>query len=98
MRPSITGLMNQQHEVHRLESLFYTQAENIYYQPTWGIDWNFFNNNQMEIPSGAVMSYINQKAMRHGIVILDIESQVQDFTMKTTVKLLDETITFNTGV
>lgn len=98
MRQSVTGLINQQHEVHRLENLFYTQSENIYYQPTWGLNWKFFNNEQMEIPSGAVLSHINQKAMRHGIVVLDIDATVEDFTLKTVVKLLDETVTLNTGV
>lgn len=93
-----TGLMNQQPEVHRLENLFYKQQGSAYYLPKYGLDWDFFLNSQSEIPIGSFLSYMNQRAFQQGIVILDEDFAVEDFTLGVRVKLLDEEMTLTRGI
>lgn len=92
-KPSCTGLMDHQHEVHRLENMFYSQEGSLHYLPGWGIDWSFFMNPSMEVPTGAFLSYMNQQAFRQGIAVLDVERLPSEFELSLRVKLLSEEIT-----
>lgn len=92
-KPSHTGLMNQQHEVHRLENLFYTQEGAAHYLPGWGIDWSVFSSPNMEIPTGAFLSYMNQQAFAQGIAILEVARLPSQFELSLRVKLLSEELT-----
>lgn len=98
MKYSGTGLMNQQPEVHRLENLFYKQQGSAFYLPSYGLDWDFFLNPQADIPAGAFISYLNQKAMAQGIVVLDHEVSLDNFTLNLRTQLLSEQATLSRGI
>lgn len=98
MKPSVTGLMNQQHEVHRFENLFHKQKGSSHYLPEFGLDWSFFGTRQAEIPVGAFLSYLNQRATDQGIVVLDQGYQFKDFALHVRTKLLSEEVTLSRGV
>lgn len=97
MKPSLTGLMTFDHEVKRLENLFHKQEGSAYYLKNYGLDWNFFQNQQMDIPIGSLLSYFTQKAMSQGIVILEQSYTLEGFTLNVTNKLLSEEVTFTQG-
>ena len=94
IKKSVTNLMNQQHEVHRLENLFFKQVESAYYFKNFGIDWNFFNDQNIEISVTSFVNYFTQEAIKHGIVITDIKANIKNFTLSLQIKLLSEEITF----
>lgn len=97
-KPSVTGLINQQHETHRLENLFHKQVGSAYYLPDYGLDWDFFQTKEVEIPVGSFLSYLNQKAMLQGIVVLDQVFEVNDFTLTIRNRLLSEETTLSRGI
>lgn len=98
MKKSVTGLMTMDHEVKRLENLFHKQEGSAYYLKDYGVDWRFFQNQQMDIPVGSLLSYFTQKAMAQGIVILEQNYKIEDFMLKVTSRLLSEEVTFTTGI
>jgi hypothetical protein len=97
-KPSITGLMNQQHEVHRLENLFYKKVNSAYYLPDYGLDWDFFVAQNVEIPVNSFISYLTQRAGRQGLIMLETASSIENFTFTLNTKLLGEEITLLRGV
>lgn len=95
MKKSVTGLITMQHEVKRLENLFHKIEESAYYLPGYGLDWKFMQSPQFDVPVGALLSHLNQKASENGIVILDSSSELKDFTLNITAHLLSEAATFS---
>lgn len=98
MKTSVTGLINMQHEVKRLENLFHKNEESAYYLPGYGLDWRFMQSPQFDVPVGALLSHLNQKASENGIVILDSTAELKDFTLNIVARLLAEDVTFARGV
>lgn len=98
MKRSCTGLMNQQHEVHRLENLFHKEKGSAHYLPDYGLDWRFFGTRDAEIPVGAFLSYLNQKATDQGIVVLEQGYQIKDFSLHVRTRLLSEETTLSKGI
>lgn len=98
MKTSLTGLMTQQHEVHRFNNLYHKQKGSAYYLPDFGLDWSFFGTRQAEIPVGAFLSYLNQRATDNGIVVLDQSHEFKNFELHVTTKLLSEEITLTKGI
>jgi hypothetical protein len=92
-KTSITGLMMDQHETHRLRNLFYKKIESAYYKPDYGLDWDLWFSDRFEVSTGSFLSYLGQEATKNGIVILDQNAFVQDFSLHVTFKLLSEKIT-----
>ena len=93
-KKSITGLINQQHEVHRLENLFYKVVGSAYYLEDYGLDWGFFNNPKIEISTDSFLNYLVQEASKNGIICTEITSEVKDFTLNVRVKLLSEDVVY----
>lgn len=98
MKPSVTGLIDMQHEVKRLENLFHKTEESAYYLPGYGLNWKLIQSPRFDVPVGALLSHLNQKASENGIVILDSSSELKDFTLNITAHLLDEEVTFLRGI
>lgn len=98
IKASVTGLMTQQHEVHRLENLFHKKTGSAYYAKDYGLDWAVFDDEQAEIPAGAFLSYLNQKSALQGIVVLNQSFGVKDFTLNITTRLLSEEATLTRGI
>lgn len=96
-KKSLTGLMTQQHEVHRLENLFYKEVGSAYYLPLFGLEWAFFLSERVELPVNSFLSYLTQEATTHGIIITNIESNVSDFALNLNIKLLSEETIYLTG-
>lgn len=97
-KSSVTGLMTQQHETHRLENLFYKRVKSAYYLQDYGLDWDYWTNRKVELPVASFISYLSQRATLQSIVVLDMSYQLQDFTLDVTAKLLDEEIVLTGGV
>jgi hypothetical protein len=97
-KPTLTGLMDQQHEVHRLENLFYKKIKSAYYLQDYGLDWNFFLSRDVEIPINSFVSYLTQRSGRQGLILLETTTQIEDFTFKMRAKLLGEEITLLRGM
>lgn len=95
---SCTGLMSQQHEVHRLENLYHKKKGSAHYLPDYGLDWDFFQTRDAEIPVGAFLSYFNQKATDQGIVVLEQDYRIEGFELHVRTKLLSEEVTLSKGV
>lgn len=98
-KQSVTGLMNQQHEVHRLENLFYKAVDSAYYFKNYGLDWSFFADPKIEVSTQSFIDYFTQEATKHGIIMTEVKSSIQDFTLHLRIKLLsEETIHLSTGI
>lgn len=95
---SITGLMTQQHEVHRLENLYHKKKGSAHYLPDYGLDWDLFQTRQAEIPVGAFLSYLNQKATDQGIIVLEQGYEFRDFELYVRTRLLSEEVTLTKGI
>ena len=89
-KPDKTGLINQDHEVHRLENLFYKRVGSAYYLPSYGLKWDEFLSPSFEVPLGSFTSHLTQQCSFHGIVVKDIQQNNQDFAARLRVILLDE--------
>jgi hypothetical protein len=89
---SFSGLMDQQHETHRLDNLFYKKVDSAYYLPDYGLDWDLWLSDRFEAPSGAWGSYFNHEATKNGIVILDQIIKIKDFSLNVTIQLLSEKV------
>lgn len=98
MKKSVTGLMNQQHEVHRLENLFHKQRGSSHYLPDFGLDWETFGTRDAEIPVGSFLSYLNQRATDNGIVVLEQGYEIKDFSLYVRTRLLSEETTLSKGI
>lgn len=96
-RISVTGLINQQHEVQRLENLFYKKVDSAYYLKSYGLEWDFFLSDRAELPINGFLSYLTQEATKHGIVITDLKYSSEDFTFNLLAKLLTEETVYLTG-
>lgn len=96
-KASVTGLMSQQHEVHRLENLFYKQKQSAYYLPDFGLEWDYFLSPKIEIPSSSFLSYMTQQATQNGIIISNINDTISEFTLNLDVTLLSEETLYLTG-
>ena len=96
-KTSVTGLIDQQHEVHRLDNLFYKEIGSAYYLKDYGLEWRFFNSEKVDLPVNSFLSYLTQEATKHGIVITNIKSKVEDFTLNLRVKLLTEDVVYLSG-
>lgn len=96
-KPSVSGLMTQHHEVSRFENLFMKAIETAYYNEKWGLDWVFFLNSEYQIPINAFVSYLTQEAVKHGIVIENIDAKIKDFTLTMVVTIEGLTYEFNRG-
>jgi hypothetical protein len=89
---SFTGLMNEQHETHRLNNLFFKKVDSAYYLPTYGLDWDLWLSQRIEVSTGSWSSYFTQEATLNGIVILDQFAKIEDFSLKVTIQLLSEKV------
>lgn len=89
---SFSGLMDQQHETHRLDNLFYKKVDSAYYLPDYGLDWDLWLSQRIEVSTGSWSSYFTQEATLNGIVILDQFAKIEDFSLKVTIQLLSEKV------
>lgn len=96
-KKSITGLMNMQHEVRRVDSMFSKNKGSSYYLEDYGLDWTFWSSDRVELPVSSFNSYFTQEATKHGIVVLDINTKIENFALNSRVKLLSEEITLLGG-
>ena len=97
MKRSLTGLMTNQHEVNRLDNLFFKKIRSAYYLLDYGLDWDFFTNQKVEIPVESFLSYITQRSANQGIIVTNLDAEVSNFTFYLTAKLLAEDVTLIKG-
>lgn len=86
-KPSVSGLMNQHHEISRFENLFFKKINTAYYNPKWGLDWDLFLSNRFDVSLGSFLSYVRQEAGKQGIVITEISAEIVNFTLELTVTI-----------
>jgi len=86
-KPSVSGLMNQSHEINRFENLFFKQLGTAYYNQSWGLDWRLWLDTKYELSLGSFFSYVTQEAMKKGIVVTNIDGGIKEFTLQTKVKI-----------
>lgn len=96
-KKSVTGLMNQAHEVQRLENLFYKKKDSAYFLPDYGLEWDYFLSEKIELPVNSFLSYMTQQATQNGIIITNIDQNVAEFSLNLDVTLLSEQTIFLTG-
>lgn len=93
-KPSVSGLMDQSHEVSRFENLVMKSIDTAYYNPSWGLDWEFWLNDNNDYPLSSLASYVTQESMLKGIVVQDINLSIADFTLQ--YRVIIEGITLDT--
>ena len=86
-KPSVSGLMSNDHEINRFENLFYKPVKSAYYFKEWGLDWSLFLSQGFDVPLTSFLSYVRQEATKQGIIIESINGTISDFTLTTTVKI-----------
>ena len=91
---STTGLMDKDHEVRRLENLFFKAKGSAYYFNRFGIDWDLFLSERVEISIASFLNYFTQEATKQGIVITDVSAKVENFTLILKATLLSEKIIY----
>ena len=96
-KTSVTGLMGQQHEVHRLENLFYKKKDSAYFLPDFGLEWDYFLSPKIEVSTSSFLSYMTQQATQNGIIITNINQNMAEFTLNLDVTLLSEETLYLTG-
>ena len=96
-KESVTGLINQDHEVHRLDNLFFKEVGSAYYLQDYGLEWSFFVSERIEVPVNSFLSYMTQQATQNGIIITDINQTFENFTLNLEIQLLTEETVYLTG-
>jgi hypothetical protein len=96
-KPSVTGLMTFQHETKRVDNLFFKKKGSAYYLPEFGIDWDLWNSPRVEYSIDSFSANFTQEATRQGIVVVDVVSDIADFSLNVRVQLLSENVTLNGG-
>ena len=87
-KPSLSGWIEEEHEVERFYNLCKVQVESRQYFPEFGLDWDFFMSPQMTFSVGSFVSYMTQQAGKQGICALDIKAKIDDkHTLKINAKL-----------
>ena len=92
MKRSLTGLMTSQHEVNRLDNLFFKKIRSAYYLLDYGLDWDFFTNQKIEIPLNSFLSYMTQRSANQAIIVTNLDADVKNFSIYLTAKLLAEDV------
>jgi hypothetical protein len=87
---SHSGLLTSQHEVNRLDNLFYKEIDSAFYLPDYGIEWFFFESPKVEISVDGFLNHLTRKATTMGIIFQSIEKTTSDFTLSLDITLLSE--------
>lgn len=86
-KASITGWLTDRHEIARFKNLVKIQVGSRQYADTWGLDWETWNNPDMEFGLGSLSSYIVQQSTLQAIIVLDISLSIDNFTLGCKVAL-----------
>lgn len=97
-KPSVSGLMSNDHEINRFENLFYKPVKSAYYFQEWGLDWSLFLSQGFTAPLSSFFSYVRQEATKQGIIIESINGDISNFTLNMTVKINDIEHDMNRGI
>jgi hypothetical protein len=76
---------------NRADSLCRVQVGDKYYEPGFGIDYDYFINNPIEFQNTSFKAHIVNSMSRIGINVSDVQSIIANFVMDTTYTIKKDT-------
>ena len=93
-KPSHTGLMTSQHEVNRLDNIFFKKTLSAFYLDEYGLDWDLFESPKITVSIPSFVNYITRQATNQGITILSLEQAFGEFQLNLKATLMSEETTY----
>lgn len=69
---------------NRADSLCRVQVGDKYYQPDFGIDYDFFINNPIQFQNSSFKAHVVNSMSRIGINVMEVQSIIANFINETT--------------
>lgn len=79
---SLTGYLGKARSVARFENEFKTQAGGLYYEPTIGFDFSYWQMGDVNFSADAFNTWIIDESVKKAIIVLSSRVSVDQFTLK----------------
>ena len=77
---NITDFLKHDRNVERTYTMLTVQEGSKYYQPTLGLNLSFFVLSELQFQNETVSSYVQQEAIKDGIVLTEVDVITDELT------------------
>ena len=88
----ITDFLKFDRNVERTYTLLTVQEGSKYYQPDLGLDLSSFVLSELQFQNETVAAYVQQEAIKEGIILTDVEVVTSEFTQTMRVVVQNQEI------
>lgn len=86
----IEKYMSMSIDISRLENMFMTQINTLYYAPMIGLDWNYWLKSEVSYQNQTVETWLKQEALKNNVLTSSIALRQDGFDLLIDYRIASE--------